>query len=310
MADKKDWKQKQINRVVEQFSDMDSDQQGKVMDAIKYNYALQAAKEVGMTKTVTFGDMYQTAIDRQKHFNKYEGFGCGLPYFDEATMGFRGGELIIIAAPSNFGKTMVAMNIVAQIAANTLKKVVMITMEMTPAEVSTRLYNMVDKADHETLKENFVIQTELSVSAEHVKAIVKKHKPDILLIDHLGFLSKQEPGSEERQQIDTAMAKIKRLAINENIPIILISHVSKTRSGSSGEATVSDLKGSSAIEQDSDIVFMINKPKNQNYLDQGIIEIVMKLEKHRTKSPRKLFHQKVLIQVKGVRTDGKYSMYN
>ncbi len=309
MSEKKDWKTKQVARVVEQFSEMDSDQQAKVMDAIKYNYALQAAKEVGMTKTVTFGDMYETAIERQKHFNKFEGFGCGLPYFDEATMGFRGGELIIIAAPSNFGKTMVAMNIVANLAANTLKKVVMITMEMTPAEVSTRLYNMIDKENHDTLMENFIIQTELSVSAEHVKAIVKKHKPDILLIDHLGFLSKQEPGTEERQQIDTAMQKIKRLAINENIPIIMISHVSKTRSGEGGGASVQDLKGSSAIEQDSDMVFMINRPKDQPYLDQGIMQVVVKLEKHRTKSPKDLFHQNVLINMKGVRTDGKYTLY-
>lgn len=306
---KVDWKKKQVSRMVEQYADMDEQQQMEVMDAIKYDYALKAAKEVGMTRTVTFGDMYDVAIERQKHFNKYEGFGCGLPYFDEATMGFRGGELTIIAAPSNFGKTMIAMNIVANIAANTLKKVVMITMEMTPAEVSTRLFNMVDKKDHETLKENFIIQTELSVSAEHVKEIVKKHNPDILLIDHLGFLAKQEPSTDERQQIDTAMAKIKRLAINENIPIIMISHVSKTRSGSSGEATVQDLKGSSAIEQDSDIVFMINKPKQQFKLKEGITEIVVKLEKHRTKSPRNLFHQKVLIDMKGVRTNGEYSVY-
>jgi replicative DNA helicase len=307
---KVDYKKKQVNRLVEMYTEMDEHQQTEAMDAIKYNYALAAAKQVGMTKTVTFGDMYETAIERQKHFNQYEGFGCGLPYFDEATMGFRGGELIIIAAPSNFGKTMVAMNIVANIAASTLKKVVMITMEMTPAEVSTRLFNMVDKEDHDSLKENFIIQTELSVSAEHVKAIVKKHKPDILLIDHLGFLSKQEPGSEERQQIDTAMQKIKRLAITENIPIIMISHVAKSRSGSSGEATVADLKGSSAIEQDSDIVFMINKPKTQFKESEGIIEIVLKLEKHRTKSPRNLFHKKVLIDMKGVRTDGTYSMYS
>lgn len=310
MAQKADWKKKQVARMVEQYTEMDDQQKLEVMDAIKYNHALEAARQVGMTKTVTFGDMYDVAIERQKHFNKFEGFGCGLPYFDQATMGFRGGELIIVAAPSNFGKTMVSMNIVAQLAANTLKKVVMITMEMTPAEVSTRLYNMVDKSDHPSLKENFVIQTELSVNTEHVKAIVKKHKPDILLIDHLGFLAKQEPGTEERQQIDTAMQKIKRLAITENIPIIMISHVAKSRSGADGEATVQDLKGSSAIEQDSDIVFMLNKPKVQNYLHEGITEIVMKLEKHRTKSPKGLFHQKVLIQMKGVRTDGKYSLYN
>lgn len=310
MAEKKDWKKKQVARIVEQYSDMDDAQQMEVMDAIKYNHALAAAKQVGMTKTVTFGDMYETAIERQRHFNKFEGFGCGLPYFDQATMGFRGGELIIVAAPSNFGKTMVSMNIVAQLAANTLKEVVMITMEMTPAEVSTRLFNMVDKEDHEALKKNFIIQTELTVSTEHVKAIVKKHKPDILLIDHLGFLSKQEAGSEERQQIDSAMQKIKRLAITENIPIIMISHVAKSRSGADGEATVQDLKGSSAIEQDSDIVFMLNKPKVQNYLHEGITEIVMKLEKHRTKSPKGLFHQKVIIHMKGVRTNGEYTLYN
>ena len=308
MAQKADWKKKQVARMVEQYTDMDDTQKLEVMDAIKYNHALEAARQVGMTKTVTFGDMYDVAIERQKHFNKFEGFGCGLPYFDQATMGFRGGEVIIVAAPSNFGKTMVSMNIVANLAANTLKKVVMITMEMTPAEVSTRLFNMVDKADHPALKQNFFIQTELSVSTEHVKAIVKKHKPDILLIDHLGFLAKQEPGTEERQQIDSAMQKIKRLAINENIPIIMISHVAKSRSGAEGEATVQDLKGSSAIEQDSDIVFMLNKPKQQNYLHEGITEVEMKLEKHRTKSPRGLFHQKAIIQMKGVRTNGEYTL--
>jgi replicative DNA helicase len=310
MNQKTDWKKKQVSRLVESFTDMDEAQQMEVMDAIKYNHALQAAKQVGMTKTVTFGDMYEIAIERQKFFNKYEGFGCGLQYFDEATMGFRAGELIIIAAPSNYMKTMVAMNIVSQLAANTLKKVVMITMEMTPEEVSTRLYNMVDKEDHDTLKENFIIQTELSVSAEHVKAIVKKHKPDILLIDHLGFLAKQESGNDERDKIDGAIAKIKRLAINERIPIIMISHVSKTRSGEKGEATVQDLKGSSAIEQDSDMVFMINKPKLQEFADQNITQLVINLEKHRTKLPRHLFHKSVMIQMKGVRTDGKYSMYN
>lgn len=301
-----DWKQKQVARMVEGFSEMDENQQTQVMDAIKYNYALEAAKQVGKTKTVTFGDMYETAIERQKYFNKYEGFGCGLSYFDEATMGFRGGEVIILAAPSNFGKTMVAMNIVSNLAVGALKKVVMITMEMTPAEVSTRLYNMISVTDHDTLKENFIIQTELSVSAEHVKAIVKKHKPDILLIDHLGFLAKQESGRDERERIDNAVAKVKRLAINENIPIIMISHVAKTRSGASGEATAQDLKGSSGIEQDTDIVFMLNKPKMQ--MTEGAIEIVIKLEKHRTKSPP-LYYKPVVITMKGVKTDGKYSLY-
>jgi replicative DNA helicase len=306
MTKKVDWRQKQVKHMVESFQDMDEKQQLEVLDAIKYNYAMRAAKEVGMTKTVTFGDMYESAIKRQKFFNKYEGFGCGLPYFDEATMGFRNGEVTIIAGPSSVGKTMVAMNIVANIVATTLKKAVMITMEMTPEEVSSRLYNMVDKKDHEAVKDNFIIQTELSVSAEHVKAIVKKHKPDILIIDHLGFLAKQESGENLKAQIDSAIAKVKRLAINENIPIILISHVAKTRSGGSGEATAQDLMGSAAIEQDSDIVFLINRTKTQ--MNPEGKEIIVVLEKHRTKDPA-IKYDKAILLMKGVRTDGTYSLY-
>jgi replicative DNA helicase len=307
MTQKTDWKKKQISRIVESFTELDESQQMEVMDAIKYNYALQAAKQVGMTKTVTFGDMYDIAIERQKYFNKYEGFGSGLPYFDEATMGFREGEVTIIAGPSSVGKTMVAMNLVANIVASTLKKAVMITMEMTPEEVSSRLYNMIDEKEHSILKKNYIIQTELSVSAEHVKAIIKKHKPDILIIDHLGFLAKQESGPDLKTKIDSAIAKVKRMAINEKIPIILISHVAKTRSGVDGEANAQDLMGSAGIEQDSDIVFMINRTKSQmNPLGK---EIMVVLEKHRTKDPD-IKYEKAILVMKGVRTDGTYSLYN
>ena len=89
----------------------------------------------------------------------------------------------------------------------------------------------------------------------------------------------------------------------------MISHVSKTRSGDGGGASVQDLKGSSAIEQDSDMVFMINRPKEQPFAEQGITQVVVKLEKHRTKSPKGFFHVPMLINMKGVRTNGEYTLY-
>jgi len=307
MAEKKNWEQKQVDRVIDQFTDMSSSQQTKVLDAIKYNHALQAMKEVGMTKTVTFGDLYQDAVDNQKHFNKFQGFGSGLPYFDQATMGFRPGEITVIAGPSSVGKTMVAMNIVANIVALTLKKAVMISMEMTDKEVASRLYNMVDRKDDGIVSKNFIVQTELSVSAEHVKAIIKREKPDIVIIDHLGFLAKQESGPDLKTRIDAAIAKIKRLAINENIPIILISHVAKTRSGDDGAASAQDLMGSAGIEQDADIVLILNRKKTQNNPEGK--EVVITLEKHRTKDPS-LKYKSATLLMKGVRTDGKYTLSN
>lgn len=299
---KTDYRKKQVKRIIESYQELDDNQKTEVMDAIKYNYALEAAKQINKTKTVTFGDMYGIAQERQKFFNKYEGFGSGLRYFDEATMGFRGGEVTIIAGPSGYGKTMMSMNIVANVVAKTLKKCVMISMEMTPEEIATRLYNMVD--DHKPLMDNFIIQTELSVSTEHVKAIIEKHKPDIVLIDHLQFLANQEPGFQEYERINSAIAKVKRIAINSNLPIVLISHVAKTRSGEEGEATAADLHGSSAIEKDSDIIIMINRAKS---LPDN--QLVCMLCKHRTKKPE-LYLEKCVLTVSGVRTDGSYRLYS
>src|SRR5690554_4004869 len=98
------WRDKAIKRTIESFQELDDNAQKEVLDKIEYEGALKAALEAGKTKTVTFGDLYKVAEERQLYFNKFEGFGCGLKYFDDAIMGFRPGEVTIIAGPSNFGK--------------------------------------------------------------------------------------------------------------------------------------------------------------------------------------------------------------
>jgi replicative DNA helicase len=296
--------QKRVKHLVESFEDMEPEHQGEVLDKIKYQGALRAAQEVAKTKTVSFGDLYEIAKHRQQFFNKFEGFGTGLKYFDDATMGFRPGEVTIIAGPSNYGKTMIALNIVTSAAEKCLKKVLIISTEMTKEEIGTRLYNIAD--DHDTVKDLIMVQTELSVSVDHIKAMVERDKPDLLMIDHLQFLANTESGSEY-ERINRAMAHVKRLAITANIPIILISHVSKARSGKSGEATASDLKGSSSIEQDSDIVLMINRLADQTAGDEIIITCV----KHRTKRPR-VFYENCIIKLKGIKVidNGKYTVFS
>lgn len=295
--------QKRVKHLVESFEDLEPEHQSDVLDQIKYQGALRAIQEVAKTKTASFGDLYEIAAYRQQFFNKYEGFGTGLKYFDDATMGFRPGEVTIIAGPSNYGKTMIALNIVTSLAEKALKRVLIISTEMTKEEIATRLFNIAD--DHETVKDLMLVQTELSVSVDHIAAMIKRDKPDIVLIDHLQFLANTESGSEY-ERINRSMARVKRLAITANIPIILISHVSKARSGKLGEATASDLKGSSSIEQDSDIVLMINRLADQKQGDQLIVTCV----KHRTKRPR-VFYENCIIQLKGIKVinNGEYTVF-
>lgn len=294
------YKQKLIRRLVESFDELDEAGQAEVLDKIKYNSALSAAMEASKTDTVTFGDLYGEAEKRQATFNLFDGIGCGLQYFDDTTMGFRPGEVILLAAPENLGKTTIALNIIVNSVVSSLKRGLIISMEMTKEEVASRIYNIADKEYHEHIKDNIVIQTDLRVSASNIEHIIKREKPDIVMIDLLQMLADSERGSEY-ERVSKAMAKVKAVALKTNTPIILISHVAKTRSGKDGEATALDLKGSSEIAQRIDVGIMINKT------DFDSDNMVLYCFKHRTRRPS-TFHKKCVITVHGIKVlnDGVY----
>lgn len=296
-----DYRTKAIRRLVESFEELDEPGQQEVLDKIKYAGALQAIEEAGKTKTVTFGDLYEEAENRQQFFNKFEGFGCGLKYFDDATMGFRPGEVTIVAGPSNMGKTMVSLNIITSAIVNSLKKGLIISMEMTAEEIASRVYNIAD--DHTNILKDLVIQTDLRVNANNIQHIIERENPDIIMIDLLQKLADRERGSEY-ERVSSAMAKVKAIALKTMKPIILVSHVAKTRSGADGQATAADLKGASNIEQDTDIGIMINK------LDKSSNDLIMTCFKHRTKRPD-VFHLDCIVRIDGIRVanDGEWEVY-
>lgn len=199
--------------------------------------------------------------------------------------------------------TMVALNIVVSAVANSLKRALIISMEMTSEEVASRVYNMTD--DHSSTLNNIVINTDLRVNANNIQYIIEKEKPDIVMIDLLQILANSERGGSEYEKVSSAMAKVKAVALKTRTPIILVSHVAKTRSGSDGQATAMDLKGASNIEQDTDIGIMINKP------DKSSNDLVLTCFKHRTKRPS-VFHLDCLVKLEGLRVanDGEWETYD
>lgn len=282
-----------IRRVIEQYNDLPDKAKQSVLDQIKYEGILRAAEDVAKTETIYFGDLYADVVEMQKYFNTFEGRRCGLKYFDDALMGLRPGELIIIAGPSNFGKTMVGLNLIVGAIVNIQTKALVISMEMPARQIASRAYNMT--RNHNALMENLIIQTQLKVNSDHIRIMIERHRPDIVLLDHIQFLANQENGSNEYERVNMAVANLKRLSIDYDLPIVAISHVAKTRSGKNGEATSADLKGTSAIEQDSDINIMINRTED----NVAGSDIVLKLTKHRTKRPS-IYHKECILKLEGV----------
>lgn len=301
----KTFKERRLDRAIEQFGDLDEEQQLNFMATIQGRQANDIVKEVRMSATTSFGDSYDEVVARQPFFNKAEGMMSGLEYFDDATMGFRPGEVTVLSGPSNFGKTAVGLNLLANVVTvNPGTNAVIISLEMTTQEIFSRMYNIIPIEAHDAMRLNLVVQNERRIPAAYINRIIQKSKPDIVLIDHLQLLAMRESG-DEYERITKSMAAIKDLALAHSVPIILISHVSKARSGSSGEATAADMKGSSAIEQDADIVMMINRTKGSTG-----DEIVVTLAKHRTKKPE-VFYKKCVLKFDGIKivNHGAYWLY-
>jgi replicative DNA helicase len=293
------YEEKSVKRIIEQYYELSEQAQQHVIDQIRYEGLVNATKEIAKAKTYYFGELYADAIERQKTFFSFEGMTTGLEYFDEGTMGLRGGETIVIAGPSNLGKTMVALNIVAQTVVNNNVPCLIISMEMPARDIASRLYNMTPR--HGALMENVIIQAELDVNTRHIEAMIKRHQPKLLMLDHIQFLSNQEKAKSDYERIDAAVKKMQRIAINYDIPIIMISHVAKTRSGKDGKASANDLKGNSAIEQDSDIVFMLNRTDEQRQNGTLTVELV----KQRKKGS-KVYFRPAELQFNGVVLSGNY----
>lgn len=279
------YNEKLQRRIIEQYNELTEAEQMALLDKIKYDGIMQAAAEVAKTHTVHFGDLYAEVIEKQKYFFTFEGMRTGLEYFDDATMGLRPGETLVIAGPSNLGKTMVGLNIMTQTVLHNGAKALIISMEMPALDIASRMYNMADIEHHELLMENVIIQTDLDVNSKHIAAMIERHKPDVVLLDHIQFLANQEKAPSEYERINLAVKKIQRLAAQYAVPILVISHVAKTRSGKDSRASASDLKGSSSLEQDTDMVIMLNRTDEQRQSGELTVELV----KHRKKGSKLYF---------------------
>jgi hypothetical protein len=86
----------------------------------------------------------------------------------------------------------------------------------------------------------------------------------IFLIDHLGYVVDPE-ASDERRAIDRVIRDYVTLGLFEGVAILLICHPGNRHLNQQRRADIGDLKGASAIRQDSHDVIMVEKlPKTKN----------------------------------------------
>ena len=201
--------------------------------------------------------------------------------------GFNGGNLVILAARPSVGKTTIAMQI-AQAASADNNKTLVFSLEMTKKELvqrllqSTGLVSQYELVTHDINWDNYekalgmVVNSNLIINDDaynihdirhKIITSVKMQGVKMVLIDYLQLMKGANPMLSKNDQVGELTSVLKQTAKQCNIPIIVLSQLSRENVRENRSPQLYDLRDSGCIEQDADIVVMLERSKD----DMGAI---------------------------------------
>lgn len=242
---------------------------------------------------------------KEKSLNpSLSGLISGFPKLDSLTLGFQKSDLIILAGRPSMGKTALSLNIVTNILKKSKLSILFFSMEMSKEQIMYRLISLIaqinqirlktgklNKTDWVKILKTFQILSKLplfiddttNLSISNIKSKIKtvffeQKNISLVVIDYLQLMRIDGGKTENRaQEISQITQSLKALAREFNIPIIVLSQLSRNvESRVDKRPVLSDLRDSGSIEQDADLVLMLYK--NQQ-LSSSAIELI--LAKHR-----------------------------
>lgn len=221
----------------------------------------------------------------QKYLDEYgnptEHIKTGFKILDDMLNGgmVRGTVGTIGARPS-VGKTTFAVNVAEN---NPDKKILFFSLEMSCRMVYDKLIASVGNIDYknavnhdvgfDTVKavldrhKNFTVIDNVA-TAEEMTEIIRRIKPDIVFIDYIQIVYTKKQYDVIRQRIDYISQLLKRTAKQTNCCIICLSQLARS---AKEKATMSALKESGGLEQDSDYIILIERPYVLDKSDKEIL---------------------------------------
>ena len=218
-----------------------------------------------------------------KSDKQLSGLPTGLKDLDRATGGLQNGDLIIIAGETSNGKTALALNI-AQNCALYGHKIGIFSYEMTDIQLAARHISAASNVSSRRimfgqmsseeigkviqeitslLNSEIYIEKTTNASFEKLEigirsAVIKNHI-ELVVIDYLQLIKLVLRGQSKADAVAEIANSLKQLAITLNIPIILLSQLSRDKENP--KPSMQRLKGSGDIENAADIIYLVWRPE-------------------------------------------------
>jgi replicative DNA helicase len=213
------------------------------------------------------------------------GVSSGYAELDKLTSGLQPSELLILAARPSQGKTALALNLAENIGIRAGLPVAIFSLEMSKESLLQRLLASVAQIDAHKFRtghlsrEDWSRMTEAlgiissaplwiddagSISVLEIGAKARRLKRDkglsLLIVDYLQLITARGRFGNRQEEVSSISRALKGLAKELQIPVLVLSQLTRAPERDERGPQLSDLRESGAIEQDADVVMFIYRP--------------------------------------------------
>jgi len=213
------------------------------------------------------------------------GIATGYTDLDRLTSGFQPSELLILAARPSQGKTALALNLAENIGIRAAQPVAIFSLEMSKESLLQRLIASVAQIDAHHFRTGRLTRDDWSrmtdalgmiysspiwiddagsISVLEIGAKARRLKRDkglsLLIVDYLQLITARGRFGNRQEEVASISRGLKALAKELQIPVLVLSQLTRAPERDDRGPQLSDLRESGAIEQDADVVMFIYRP--------------------------------------------------
>lgn len=246
-------------------------------------------------------------LERSENPGKLVGISTGFIDLDRLTNGFKSGNLIVLAGRPSMGKTSLAMNMAEHCAIKEKLPVLVISLEMTADELTTRLVGSVGRidqsnlataqlADHEWGRVSEAMEILHSTSIEiqdtgvntigEIRAMARRvlhryKRLGMVVVDYLQLVRGSGEGAQENRatEVGDVSRGLKLLAGELQCPVIALSQLNrKVEDRPDKRPKMSDIRESGSVEQDADAILFVYRDEvytKEACTTPGVAEIII-----------------------------------
>ncbi|HEU4345889.1 MAG TPA: replicative DNA helicase [Candidatus Binatia bacterium] len=217
------------------------------------------------------------------------GITTGFIDLDKMTGGLTGGEMVLIAARPSMGKTSLAMNMAEKAAVDLQLPVGVFSLEMSAESLMMRMICSRARVNMRNITDGFISERDfapitsssaairraplyiddssaLSIMELRARArrMFQEHGIKLLVVDYLQLLQAtigKKRVENRQQEISEISAGLKALAKELDIPVIVLSQLSRDLEKQKRKPILADLRESGSLEQDGDKIILLYRPE-------------------------------------------------